>query len=100
MCVRCVDMVHRGENETLTIRLVVGGNAILAAGDAHVLVYASTDCDPVEIMLPPRARWQACVAADFPFDYDAVMAAIREAGFRPVVSSDAAVSSSSARANN
>ena len=81
----------------LTIRLVVGGNAILEAGDARVLVYASTEHDPVQILLPPRDRWVANVAADFPIDFDGVVRAIRTAGHDVLVTAEAAVSSSSSR---
>ena len=82
---------------TISIRLVVGGNAILAAGNAHVLVYANIHHQPVEIMLPPAERWQACVADDFPASYNEVLVAITDAGYRAVVSSEAAVSSSTGR---
>jgi hypothetical protein len=82
----------------LTIRLVVGGNAILECGDAHVLVYASSDGEGTAIELPPQARWEAVIASDFPLSYDDVTRAIETAGHRVVISNDAAVSSSSARA--
>ncbi len=86
-----------GASAAITVRLVVGGNAILQSGNAHVLVYASAERQPVEIILPPRERWVRCVAPDFPVSYDDVEQAILQAGFVPVVSSSAAVSSSSAR---
>ena len=86
-----------GARAPITVRLVVGGNAILQSGNAHVLVYASADRQPVEIILPPRERWARCVAPDFPVSYEDVEQAIRQAGFIPVVSASAAVSSSSAR---
>ncbi len=86
-----------GASAAIAIRLVVGGNAILQSGNAHVLVYASADRQPVEIILPPRERWVRCVAPDFPVSYEDVEQAILQAGFVPVVSASAAVSSSSAR---
>lgn len=84
----------------LTIRLVVGGNAILECGDARVLVYASTLEGTAAIELPPRKRWEAVVATDFPLSYDEVTDAIERAGYGVVVSKDAGLSSSSARAGH
>ena len=85
-------------SEALTIRLVVGGNAILECGDARVLVSASTDRSPAAIELPPRARWDAIIASDFPLSFDEVMRAIEAAGHLAVISDDAVLSSSTARA--
>ncbi len=91
---------RRVTTQALTIRLVVGDNAILECGDARVLVYTSTHEGATAVELPPQKRWDAVIASDFPLSYDEVTEAIEAAGHSIVISKDAALSSSSARAGN
>lgn len=85
----------------LTIRLVVGGNAILEVGRAHVVVATMIaqegDHTIVTIELPSARRWDRCVSPDFRLSYDEVCAAIVAAGHKVEISDDAVLSSTTAR---